>query len=134
MLCLLRKKQHGLNLNRRNNVVHINVCMETIVKFTFRCVCLGVALISFVIGNQSLSAQAANGDVAARTKQLHSLFDELWQYQLRTDPEMATSLGDNRYNDRLTDRSPEFQHTYLEEEKKYLTKFQSIKADGLAPQ
>ena len=105
-------------------------------KFIFRCICLGVALINFVliISNQSLSAQAASGDVAARTQQLHSLFDELWQYQLRTDPEMATSLGDNHYNDRLTDRSPKFQHTYLEEEKKYLAQFQSIKADGLAPQ
>ena len=105
-------------------------------KFTFRCVCFRAALISFllVVSNQPLSAQAASSDAAARTKQLHSLFDELWQYQLRTDPETATSLGDNRYNDRLTDRSPEFQHTYLEEEKKYLAKFQSIKADGLAPQ
>lgn len=87
-----------------------------------------------MVSNQPLSAQAASSDAAARTKQLHSLFDELWQYQLRTDPETATSLGDNRYNDRLTDRSPEFQHTYLKEEKKYLAKFQSIKADGLAPQ
>jgi uncharacterized protein (DUF885 family) len=110
--------------------------MEAIVKFTCRCMCACVA-ISFVlaIGNQPLSAQASNSsDVVARTQQLNSLFDELWQYQLRTDPEMATGLGDNRYNDRLTDRSPGFQKSYLEEEKKFLAKFQSIKADGLAPQ
>ena len=105
-------------------------------RFAFRCVCLGLALISFVliINNQSVSAQVASSDAAAHTQQLHSLFDALWQYQLRADPETATSVGDNRYNDRLTDRSPEFQHAYLEEEKKYLTKFQSIKSDGLAPQ
>src|SRR5882724_6744307 len=110
--------------------------MEAIVKFTCRRKCASVALISLVllIGNQPLSAQAANSDIAMRTQQLNSLFEELWQYQLRIDPEMATTMGDNRYNGRLTDRSPEFQHSSLEEEKKYLARFQSIKADGLAPQ
>src|SRR6478672_11667588 len=87
-----------------------------------------------LVGNQSLSAQAANDDVAARTQQLHSLFEEIWQYELRINPELATSVGDNRYNDRLTDRSLEFQRTTLEEEKKYLAKFQAIQADGLSPQ
>jgi uncharacterized protein (DUF885 family) len=106
------------------------------VRFAFRCVCLGLALISFVliINNQSASAQVASSDAAAHTQQLHALFDALWQYQLHADPETATSVGDNRYNDRLTDRSAEFQYAYLEEEKKYLTKFQSIKSDELAPQ
>jgi len=87
-----------------------------------------------LVANQSLSAQAANDDVAARTQQLHSLFEEIWQYELRINPELATSVGDNRYNDRLSDRSLEFQRTTLEEEKKYLAKFQAIKADGLSPQ
>src|SRR5882724_2764819 len=110
--------------------------MEAIVKFTGRRVCVGVALISSVllIGNQSSAAQASSNDVATRTQQLHSLFEEIWQYHLRTDPELATALGDNRYNDRLTDRSAESEYSTLEEEKKYLAKFQSIKTDGLAAQ
>ena len=36
------------------------------------------------------------------------MFDEEWQYELRTNPEWATMLGDSRYNDRLSDNSPEF--------------------------
>jgi uncharacterized protein (DUF885 family) len=110
--------------------------MEAIVKVIDRHLCLGVALISCVllIGDRPAAAQAASNDVATRTQQLQSLFEEFWQYHLRTDPESATSLGDNRYNDRLTDRSAEFEYSTLEEEKKYLAKFQSIKADGLAAQ
>jgi len=44
--------------------------------------------------------------VENRRQQLLSLFDEQWQYVLRTNPEWATMLGDNRYNDRLIDQSP----------------------------
>ena len=105
-------------------------------KFACRFLCACAAFMGFVllVGNPSLTAQAVHDDVAARTQQLHSLFEEMWQYQLRINPELATSVGDNRYNDRLSDRSPEFHRTTLEEEKKYLAKFQAIKADGLSPQ
>jgi uncharacterized protein (DUF885 family) len=37
--------------------------------------------------------------------QLHELFDEDWNWALEQYPENATLLGDNRYNDRLTDLS-----------------------------
>ena len=38
---------------------------------------------------------------------LHALFDEDWQWSLEQFPEGATLYGDNRFNDRLTDYSPE---------------------------
>jgi uncharacterized protein (DUF885 family) len=39
--------------------------------------------------------------------QLHDLFHDDWEWQLREYPDWATYLGDSRYNDRLTDLSPE---------------------------
>jgi len=36
---------------------------------------------------------------------LHALFDEYWAWVKRDNPEAATYLGDDRYNDRLTDLS-----------------------------
>ena len=36
---------------------------------------------------------------------LHALFDQEWQWTLREYPEFATGVGDNRYNDKLTDLS-----------------------------
>src|SRR6266700_3787227 len=58
-------------------------------------------------------------------QQLLSLFDEQWQYRLRSNPEWATTLGDNRYNDRLSDNSPEFFQADLEEQRKFLTRFEA---------
>ena len=40
------------------------------------------------------------------TKKLHSLFDDEWQWTLREYPELATRIGDPRYNDKLTDLTP----------------------------
>jgi uncharacterized protein (DUF885 family) len=72
--------------------------------------------------------------VETRTQQLLSLFDEQWQCRLRTNPEWATTLGDNRYNDRLSDNSPEFFQADFEQERKFLTRFEAIDPAGLSPQ
>jgi uncharacterized protein (DUF885 family) len=40
-------------------------------------------------------------------QQLRSLFEEDWQWRLRDAPERATMLGDHRFDDKLTDLSPE---------------------------
>ena len=48
-------------------------------------------------------AQVISSSDAAKT--LHQLFDEDWQWSLREFPEAATLMGDNHYNDRLTDYS-----------------------------
>lgn len=68
------------------------------------------------------------------THQLHSLFDEEWQYELRTSPESATALGDNRYNDRLSDDSEEFHRKDLEETRKFLARFEAAPTTGLSQQ
>ncbi|HEX7893537.1 MAG TPA: DUF885 domain-containing protein [Terriglobales bacterium] len=68
------------------------------------------------------------------TKQLHALFDEEWQYELRTSPEMATALGDHRYNDRLSDESPEFFKSDLEAHRSFLARFEAFPSAGLSHQ
>ena len=42
---------------------------------------------------------------ATPQQQLHALFNTDWQWSMRTSPEFATMVGDNRYNDRLSDSS-----------------------------
>ena len=73
----------------------------------------------------------ATADTAAK---LHSLFDEEWEYELRTSPETATFLGDNRYNDRLDDYSAEASLADVAERRKFLARFEAIDAGGLSPQ
>ena len=86
---------------------------------------------------QSSSAQSSGStaaSVASRRQHLLSLFDEEWQYELRTSPEWATMLGDGRYNDRLSDNSPEFFRADIDQRQKFLTRFQAIDAAGFSRQ
>ena len=41
-------------------------------------------------------------------------------------PEFATTVGDKRYNDRLSDHSPEFFKSDLEQKRKFLARFEAI--------
>ena len=45
------------------------------------------------------------GQAATPQQQLNTLFDSDWQWSMRNAPEFATAVGDNRYNDRLSDAS-----------------------------
>jgi uncharacterized protein (DUF885 family) len=49
-----------------------------------------------------LAAQAQGG-----SKKLHDLFAAAWDYDMQQRPEEASELGDRRWNDRWTDKSPE---------------------------
>jgi uncharacterized protein (DUF885 family) len=89
------------------------------------------------ISVQSSSAQSSapvSISVENRRQQLLSLFDEQWQYSLRSNPEWATQLGDSRYNDRLSDESPEFFQSDLEQKREFLTRFEAIDPAGFSQQ
>jgi uncharacterized protein (DUF885 family) len=50
-------------------------------------------------------AHAQTAPVADPTAAAQALFEESWQWQLREFPEVATRIGDHRYDDRLSDQS-----------------------------
>src|ERR1700682_1629985 len=83
---------------------------------------------------QKTQATGQAADIESRRTQLLSLFDEEWQYELRSNPEMATSVGDNRYNDRLNDRSPEFYQSDQDARRKFLDRFEAVNPQGLSAQ
>src|ERR1700726_351406 len=97
-------------------------------------IAIAVCLYSSALAAQKTQAAGKAADIDSRRTQLLSLFDEEWHYELRTSPEEATSLGDNRYNDRLKDRSPEFYQSDLETTRKFLARFEAINPSGLSPQ
>jgi uncharacterized protein (DUF885 family) len=70
----------------------------------------------------------------ARHKQFFALLDEEWGYEMRSSPEFATAVGDNLYNDRLSDYSPEFVQSDLEQRGKFLARFEAIDATGFSQQ
>lgn len=77
-------------------------------------------------------AQALNSSDAS--KKLHALFAEDWQWNLEQNPEAATLLGDNRYNDRLTDLSPEAISRRKAHEREMLDRVQKINRAELTGQ
>lgn len=60
---------------------------------------LGVLLLAVAALHAARAADTAQ-------QQLHALFDERWEVLMKTYPEWATSVGDHRFGDRLTDASP----------------------------
>src|ERR1044071_9001394 len=83
------------------------------------------ALISLLLFSAAaVLAQVAQSNDDAR--KLHALFDEDWQWGLKEFPEGATLLGDNRYNDRLTDYSPEAIARYKAHDRDMLDRIQKI--------
>jgi hypothetical protein len=84
-----------------------------------------------------LTASAAFAQVLSSSdaaKKLHSLFDEDWQWGLEQYPEAATLLGDNRYNDRLTDMSLEAIERRRAHEREMLDRVQRIDRSQLGDQ
>lgn len=55
----------------------------------------------------SIAVAQAPASLAVRRVQLRDAIDLEWQYNLKTSPELATAIGDARYNDQLADRSAE---------------------------
>jgi uncharacterized protein (DUF885 family) len=97
-------------------------------------VLLCVVALAFPLHSSAQSATSTPASVETRRRQLFSLFDEEWQYTLRTNPEWATMLGDTRYNDRLSDNSPKFFQADLEQKHKFLARFVAVDPAGFPPQ
>lgn len=87
------------------------------------------------VGRGSLAQNSISPSTAeSRRQQLLTCFDDEWQYELRTSPEWATVIGDRRYNDRLSDRSSESAQSEVEQERKFLARFEAIDSTGFSPQ
>ena len=81
-----------------------------------------------------LFAQAAAQTLDARRGELNRLLADQWEYTLRTQPELATQVGDNRYNDRLNDFSDKAIADDLEHTRQALARFEAIDVTGFPEQ
>jgi uncharacterized protein (DUF885 family) len=70
----------------------------------------------------------------ARRARLKAALHEEWEHQLRAYPELATQVGDPRYNDRLSDYSAEFYLGEVQHARQALQVFESIDTTGFPEQ
>ena len=81
-----------------------------------------------------VSPAAGAESVDARSKELSALFAEIWQDTLKHSPEYASSLGDKRYDDQLTDYSTQEINASLARGRGYIEKLSLIDTTGLPDQ
>ena len=76
----------------------------------------------------------AASETAAKKDQLKQLFADEWEYELRESPELATSIGDYRYNDRWSDSSLAHVQVQKRDLQGWLDNFQKFDPSGLDEQ
>src|SRR5580704_8622992 len=81
-----------------------------------------------------LFAHGAEQNVEARRAELNRLLADQWEYTLQTQPELATQVGDNRYNDRLSDFSDKAIADDLEHTRQSVARFEAIDVTGFTEQ
>jgi uncharacterized protein (DUF885 family) len=92
---------------------------------------LVAATLTFVV---PVFAQTAGPTLEARRAELNRLLATEWEYTLRTQPELATQIGDDRYNDRLSDFSDKAIADDLEHTRQALARFEAIDVSGFPEQ
>ena len=73
-------------------------------------------------------------DDAGTAAKLHALFDREWDWTLREYPEFSTGVGENRYNDKLTDLSASAMERRKAHEREYLRQLREVNRGRLAGQ
>jgi uncharacterized protein (DUF885 family) len=85
-------------------------------------VCLSLAVL---IATSGFAAGPA-ADLESRRKALNDLLNEQWEYTMRQNPLYASILGDKRYNDQLDDFSQQAIDANLEQERRFIARFEAI--------
>ena len=88
----------------------------------------------FPILLMTIGAFAADTGLEARRNQLKAALDDEWEYALRTYPELATYVGDSRYNDKLSDHSAEAVERNLKHAQESLKRIDAIDTTGFPEQ
>jgi uncharacterized protein (DUF885 family) len=88
----------------------------------------------------AVRAQAPAGQPSAlaslddRRKALNDLFHDYWEDQLKINPEFASTIGDLRYNDQISDNSVQAYNDELAREQRFLLRLAAIDPTGFTDQ
>jgi uncharacterized protein (DUF885 family) len=80
------------------------------------------------------AAPAAAASVEGNRKALNQIFQDYWEDSLLHAPEFASTLGDKRYNDRISDYSVKAFNEGLARERAFLLRLAAIDVNGLTDQ
>jgi uncharacterized protein (DUF885 family) len=95
---------------------------------------ISLAVIFAVILVTEVHGQGNGQSLETRRAELKRLLSEEWEYTLRTQPELATQVGDDRYNDRLSDLSDKAIDQDLQHTRQALARFEAVDVTGFPEQ
>lgn len=95
---------------------------------------LSLFLIFMAIQAGQTAAQNSDSSLDTRRAELKRLLNDEWEYDLQHSPELATHIGDNRYNDRLSDHSDKAIAENIEHERQALKQFEALDVTGFPEQ
>jgi len=90
------------------------------------------AVFLFLLAVPALHPQAAS--VEGNRKALNEIFHDYWEDNLAHSPEFASSLGDKRFNDKISDYSVKAYNDSLAREQAFLMRLAAIDPAGLTDQ
>jgi uncharacterized protein (DUF885 family) len=101
-----------------------------------------LAALALVAGVPALRAQAPAAPAASapaasveeRHKELNQLFTDYWEDRLKHSPELASELGDKRYNDQVNDQSVRAINDALARGQTFMMRLAAIDTAGLGDQ
>ncbi len=96
---------------------------------------LGLTMIALLpVAARGADASPAAADLAARRKALDALLAEQWEYNLTTNPEYASILGDRRWNDKSSEISQAAVDRDLAKSRDFLARLEAIDTTGFPEQ
>ena len=85
-------------------------------------------------GQLALWSQTSIAPMEDRRKALNELFHEYWDANLENSPEFASTIGDSRFNDKISDVSVKAFNNWLATEQTFLMRLAAIDPTGLTDQ
>ncbi len=106
----------------------------------FRLTSLVASTLLLLIPVSGLTSQVASAapvqaaTLEANRKALNVVFDDYWEDNLKHSPEFASTIGDKRYNDKISDYSVKAFNEGLAREQSFLMRLAAIDTAGLTDQ
>lgn len=102
-------------------------------RFTALFVLIGLAP-SVLLAAQSTPNEIPASPLTVRVRTLNAIFSDIWEDRLKHEPDFASTIGDNRYNDQLPDYSVTAYNDNLARERAFLTRLAEVDTTGMTDQ
>jgi uncharacterized protein (DUF885 family) len=102
---------------------------------------LTVCALLAAVPQPHIAAQAPSATTAAspavsaqNRKELNAIFQDYWEDLLKHSPEFASSLGDKRYNDQISDYSVKAENETIARKQNFMMRLAAVETNGLSIQ